>query len=60
MFYTFNLFEIPFFTGLDIFNRMFVVPPPELCDHIIFACVPNLGGDDSWMAIGANLQLNRM
>jgi len=60
MFYTFSVLETPFFRGFNSFYWMFVVPPPEGSDHIIFACVRNLAGDDRRMAIGTDLQLNRM
>jgi len=55
MFYTFSVLATPFFRGLNIFYQMFVVPPPERYHHIILACVRNLAGDHSGMAIGTDL-----
>ena len=49
------------FSGVSIlFYGMFVVPPLEGNDNIIFACVRNLAGDHSGMAIGTDFQLDRM
>ena len=54
------MFETLFFRGLDVFYGMFVIPPSEWYDHMIFAWVRNLAGDDSCMAIGTDFELNRM
>ena len=60
MFHTFGVFETPFLTGFDIFDQMFLVPPPEQYDQFIFAWVRNLAGGHSCMAISADFLLNQM
>jgi len=60
MFYILGVFQTPFLGGFDIFYWMFVVPPPERQDHVIFACVCNLAGDQSSLAIGTDFELNWM
>jgi len=60
MFHTFGVFETPFFKGFDIFYRTLVVLPTVWDDHIMFAWVRNLAGDDTFMAIGTDFQLNWM
>jgi len=54
MVYPFRLFEKSFFRGFPFFYRMFVVPPPERYDHIIFTCVGNFAGDPRRGAIGTD------
>jgi len=54
MFYTFGVVETPLLRAHNIFYWMFVVPPPEGYDKIIFACIRNLAGDNSCMAISTD------
>jgi len=54
MFYTIGVFETLFIRGFDILYLMFVVPPPEVDDDVIFACVCNLAGAHSGMAISSD------
>ena len=58
--YTFGMLETLFVRYFYIFESMFVVPPPEWYDHIIFACVSNLPGDRSCMAIRTDFWLEWM
>jgi len=55
MFHTFSVVKRPLFRSFNIFYWVFVVPPPEQYDHIIFACVRNLAGDHLRMAIATDL-----
>jgi len=59
MFHTFALFKTPLLRGNDIRYRMFMVPPPEQYDHIIFVCLRNLAGDHTSIAFGTYFQLDR-